>query len=123
MKKFCVIVVLSLIGCNSNCGSACGYTATNNEVVGQVKRVEHNTPIVCSDFDSVDVSMGVMRGGVGSYSIADVWLTVTPEQAKQLKEMQRINAIVRFTYNKRRYAPCVATWIVSGIENVTDAGI
>lgn len=111
MKRMNVIVVtfMLFLGCNINWGSSCGYTSRDSEVIGQVKKVQRNTPMFCDDYDAVDVSLGVMRGGVGSYSTEDIWMFVTPAQAKELSALQKTNSVVRFTYDERRLVNCVPT--------------
>ena len=124
MKRMNVMVLtfMMFLGCNINCGSSCGYTSRDSEVIGQVKKVQRNTPLFCDDYDEVDVSLGVMRGGVGSYSTEDIWMFVTPAQAKELSALQKTNAVVKFTYDDRRWVNCVRTdRVVRGFVDVSDS--
>lgn len=120
-----VLTFMMFLGCSVNCGSACGYISQNSEVIGQVKKVQRHTPLLCEDHDLVDVSLGVMRNGVGSYSTEDIEMMVTPAQAKELSEMQRNNAVVKFTYDQRRFFACgEANYVRDFVDvtNPTDAG-
>lgn len=127
MKQMNVIVLafMMFLGCSTNCGSACGYTSKDSDVIGQVKNVRRSTPLFCEDYDLVDVSLGVMRNGVGSYSTEDVWMMVTSAQAKELSAMQKKNAVVKFMYDQRRFFWCGEADYVRDFVDVTnpaDAG-
>ena len=54
------LVILALIGM-----AGCGYEQRGNEVSGQVKRVIQVTPLICPARTLVDLSLGIVRGGVG----------------------------------------------------------
>ena len=51
--------------------SGCGYSSMKNEMSAQVKKVVFNTPPLCNNFVTAHVSLGIMRGGVGSMSNED----------------------------------------------------
>lgn len=100
MKHIFVILPMLLL-------TGCGYSSLDNEVTGQVKRVMNNTPIICSDFSDADVSLGVMRNGVGSMSTQDVWINVpTPELMAKFKHAAEVGSIVKIKYNQKRIAIC-----------------
>ena len=90
--------------------AACGYTSTDNEAVGQVKKVVKRTPLVCSDYTEANISLGVMRNGVGSMSHEDIYLAVDNDEQKAqiatLKIAAETSAIVKFTYDVERVSPC-----------------
>lgn len=96
--------------------ASCGYSGRDMEMIGQVKRVMHNTPIICSDFDDADISLGVMRGGVGSMSTQDVWVVVDKEQGKILKDAAASGALVKVTVDVKRFAFCTEDHFVTNVE-------
>jgi hypothetical protein len=70
MKKILApLLLLSLTGC-------LGHSSSDNELEGQVKKVQHVTPIIFFNYERVDVSLGVMRNGTGPISKDDMWLSV-----------------------------------------------
>lgn len=97
MKKIMpFLACLALTGC-------LGDSSADNDLIGQVKKVHHNTPLLLPDYDDVDVSLGVMRGGVGSMSTQDMWLYVpNPEDMKVLKDASESGALVKITYSVSR---------------------
>lgn len=99
--------------------TACGYSSKANEVVGQVKKVIAKTPIICDDFSEIDVSMGVLRNGVGSVSKEDLILwSDKPEIVKALKDAAASGQIVNVTYDAKRLTYCVPEDIVTKVEIV-----
>ena len=97
-----IIMLMLVIGL-----SACGYSSRNNETIGQVKKVIHNTPIFCYDYDDVDVSLGVMRNGVGSVSTQDKWFYVpNKDDLKILKDANETGAIVKILFDQPRFMWC-----------------
>ena len=102
MKRFLVIVGLSfmLTGC-------LGYGSRGNEMTGQVKKVTHHTPMICPEWTEADISMGVMRSGVGSMSIQDVELKVlNREDISMLEEASKSGRIVTVKYDEARLRLC-----------------
>lgn len=86
---------------------ACGNTTTSNELTGQVKKVVKRTPLVCPDYDEVDVSLGVMRNGVGSMSHEDIVLRVMNEaDIPALEKAAKDGAIITLRYDQARLAWC-----------------
>jgi len=99
---------------------SCGYTSKNNESLGQVKKVANTTPLIfCPDYNEVDISLGVMRNGVGSMSTEDVWLEVDgTEHLKILKTAAETGKLVKFEYNVRRFTICVPERILTRVTLV-----
>lgn len=97
--------------------SGCGYSARDNEMVGQVKKVTNQTPLICPDRVDTDISLGVMRGGVGSMSSQDLWLTV-PNHDDQvvLKHAAEVGELIKITYSVARLTFCMEDHIVSHVE-------
>lgn len=106
------IAALTLTGC-------LGFSSKDNEVIGQVKRVKHLTPIVCMDWDMADISLGVMRNGVGSMSTQDISLWV-PNKADfdLLAQASKTGQLVKITYDNARFRWCVDTEMVTKVTLV-----
>jgi len=112
MKLYSVVLVLVLL-------AGCGYSSKDNEMVGQVKKVVKNTPIICPDFMDADISLGVMRGGSGSMSSEDVWGVITDkDQEKILREANETGALVKIRFDVKRFAVCTGDHIISSVEIV-----
>lgn len=119
MKKLLALCLIT--------AAACGMKSSQNEAVGQVKKVVNKTPIICPDYVEADISLGIVRNGVGSMSHEDMEVAVDPEDYKTialLKKAAETSAIVKFTYDVKRISPCwpdhrLATF---EIETVPPAG-
>lgn len=109
MKKL-VLGLMFLVGC--------GYSSVDNELIGQVKKVKHMTPIVCYDYSTADVSLGIMRNGVGSLSNQDVWLTVPEKLEEEFKKANESGAIVKIKYKEWRATLCIPEYEATSIEIV-----
>jgi hypothetical protein len=97
--------------------SGCGYSACDNDMIGQVKKVVHNTPLICPDYNGADISLGVMRNGVGSMSTEDVWVTVPDRYLfDALKNASASGAVVKITFDVKRLTICIDDHIVTGVE-------
>lgn len=104
MKTFTAFALLTICLALAGCF---GNSASDNTVIGQVKKVKHVTPLICADRFDVDVSLGVMRNGVGSMSTQDMWLTVSsPEQIAAFTAASDTGAPVEITYDTPRLAWC-----------------
>jgi hypothetical protein len=113
-KAFLLLMVFGLTGCF-------GLMSSQNELVGQPKKIIHNTPILCPDHYSVDISLGVVRGGIGSVSNQDKWLYVpTLEMVDQLKQAIENGKLVKLTYDESRVRWCVDLSEVTRVEIVRD---
>jgi hypothetical protein len=100
MKKIIMIIALLAL-------SACGYSQVESEAIGQVKKVANMTEILCPRRVDVDISLGIMRDGVGSMSSQDVWLTVKdPKHVVILKKANESGKLVKFKYDVARYNFC-----------------
>jgi len=89
--------------------TACGKSSTDNEAVGQVKKVLKKTPLICDDYTEVDVSLGVVRNGVGSLSKEDVLLAIDNSEKDKIavfKKAAEDGAIIKFTYDVNRLSLC-----------------
>lgn len=86
--------------------SACGYTGRDAELIGQAKKVVHKTPIFCYNHYTLDVSLGVMKNGIGSMSTQDVWVMIPPDQVPAAEAAVQAGALVRVKYNTKRLALC-----------------
>lgn len=108
MKKVSLCVAMLVL-------SGCGYSSQNNELIGQIKKISHETPIWCPNFTAVDVSLGILRNGVGSMSTEDLWLYVSdPYVLDTIKKAQEANAAVKINYGIRRISFCVpVAWLTS----------
>jgi hypothetical protein len=101
MKRLTMaLILLTLPGCSA----MCGLSSTGNEATGQVKKVQHKTPLLCGEYDEVDVSLGVIRNGVGSMSTQDQWFNLgnNPEVLAIFKKASENGALVKFRYDERR---------------------
>lgn len=89
--------------------AACGQSSSSNEGVGQVKTVMRKTPLICPDYFEIDISLGVMRNGVGSMSHEDVRLAVDGSQAAMIalaRDAAEAGQIVKFSYDVQRLSLC-----------------
>lgn len=97
----------------------CGYSSINNESIGQVKKVINLTPLVCSDRVDVDISLGVMRDGVGSMSTQDIELYVPKEEHQKLLKLAATQgSLVKVTYSSYRITWCLPEKVVTNVEIV-----
>lgn len=102
---FCSVAV---VGCAGGMGDGCcGWTGREISGTGQVKKVRLDTPIWCPDYHEVDISLGVMRNGVGSMSTHDMKLFIPESMVAELKKAAEASAIINFTYDERRSGLCV----------------
>jgi len=112
MRKTILILIVAFM-------ASCGYTSKDNEVVGQVKKVSHETPIFCYDHTATDVSLGVLRNGVGSMSTQDIWFYVANgDQEKVLKEANETGKIVKIKYDIARVRWCSPAHLITSVELV-----
>ena len=100
MKTIGLVCALMLSGC-------WGYEQADNQLTGQVKKVHHHTPLFCPNYSTVDVSMGVMRNGVGSMSGQDIQLNIWNKADEEvLEKAAEVGAIVDIKYSKWRMVWC-----------------
>lgn len=99
--------------------SGCGFTSRSNELIGQAKRVSNETPIICSDFMAADLSLGVLRNGIGSMSTQDLWFYIKDKAHFEiLKDAAENGKLVRVTYDIRRLSFCVPDHWLTSVEVV-----
>lgn len=112
MKKVFLFSILVAM-----CG--CGYSSVDNELIAQPKKIFHQTPLICPNRNDVDVSLGVMRDGVGSMSTHDIYLTVPNQKDLQTLETA-INdgKLVKIHYNDYRFTWCQQSETVTSVEIV-----
>lgn len=103
-----MLLILSLL--------ACGYSSVDNEVTGQLKKVVHNTPILCPEYTDVDLSLGVIRDGVGSMSDQDIWMVVPPDLKDDVAEFVASGEIVNIKYDVYRVTFCTNERYMRSIE-------
>ncbi len=114
MKHAIMLVVLALA--MSGC-SQCGHTAVGNDANGQVKKVSHETPLVCPAYTAADLSLGIMRNGVGSMSTQDQWYEVPSQEIlKSLEEAANSGRLVRVTYDVWRVALCRPDHVITAVQ-------
>ena len=96
-----------------------GYSHKNGELIGQVKRVETKTNLVCANYDMTSVSLGVLRGGVGSLSTVDIdlWIPDTNHR-DHLRKVVATAQLVKIKYDEYRVAFCKPDLVVRGVEEV-----
>jgi hypothetical protein len=110
MKKIIMAVLCSffVIACSGGMeDGCCGWSTKEITGSGQIKRVGKITPIFCPDYYEADISMGVMRNGVGSMSTQDMFLFIEEKDVAALRMAVQSSAIIDFTYDERRFAWCV----------------
>lgn len=115
MKKLAILLLpLCLGGC-------LGYTGRDGEATGQAKKVTLVTNLLCPDYYAIDISLGVMRNGVGSMSNQDMWLTVRDVvDIQKMKAAAANGSIVRIKYDSVRMPVCVEAYESTGFEIVED---
>lgn len=97
--------------------ASCGYSSKNSELIGQVKKVVLETPLICDDRMLVDISLGVIRNGVGSMSKEDVFLSVlTDNDLKTLKSANETGALVKITFDEKRVTLCLENKQITKVE-------
>ena len=93
-----------------------GYSSRNNELTGQVKYVERKTPMFCDDRIDADISLGVMRKGVGSMSTQDALVYVPSDaDAKILTAAAESGQLVKIKYDEQRFSLCKPLVVVRAV--------
>lgn len=103
MTKITCALALGLLlsGCDF------GYSHQGNEVVGQPKSVETTTPLICPAQHILDLSLGVMRHGVGSMSTEDVLINIPDDaSASRLEAVVREGKLISAQTNEARVRWC-----------------
>ena len=114
MKKICAIM---LILCSLLIG--CGKSQVDVEAIGQVKKISNVTPLLFPDYTYADISLGIMRNGVGSMSTEDIWIVVKDyEQVRLLKSAAETGALVKIVYDKVRLGISYPELRASSVEMI-----
>lgn len=109
MRK--LIIAAMLLTCS------CGYSSVDNDAIGQPKKIHHQTPIICGNRNDIDISLGVMRGGVGSMSTQDMMLTVPNQKNLELLDKAIVDGkLVKFHYNEYRLTFCQPEETLTSVE-------
>ena len=112
MSKYTSLYVI-LLCLTSGCW---GYSSRNNELTGQVKYVERLTPMFCDDRTDADISLGVMRKGVGSMSTQDVVVYVPSDvDARVLTTAAESGQLVKIKYDEQRFSVCKPLVVVRAV--------
>lgn len=100
---------LLVIGCSGGMGDGCcGWSGRDITATGQVKKVMKITPwAFCPDYHVLDVSLGIMKNGVGSMSKEDIYLWIPENSVDELSKAAEDGALITFTYDVRRSSNCV----------------
>ena len=82
----------------------CGHTSMDNEMMGQVKKVVGNTPLVCPNYTDADVSLGVIKNGTGSMSTQDAWVVIEDKKLIPIfKQACETGQLVKIKYDVKRF--------------------
>lgn len=103
--KRCGIAV-SVLFLTSICVSSChfGDVSKNNQLIGQVKKIENVTPLFLPSYTRVDLSLGVTSNGSGSISKEDMWFYVpNGDLVKQLQAANEHGSVVNLQYSTARF--------------------
>lgn len=107
------VIGLSVLGVKSCTGNSEEGTA----VVGQIKSINRVTPIICPAYTEADISLGVMRNGVGSMSVHDITLTLPSSALSDaVTQAQQSGTLVKVTQDVRRFSFCTPERIARKIE-------
>lgn len=119
------IAALVVLGTGLLCGgcygcqqSHLGYESIDNAAIAQPKKVFHERPLVfCEDYVDVDLSLGVMVNGTGSYSSQDEMFQV-PNKSVEITLDDAISQgkLVRVHYNSQRFNVCRPTNEITSVE-------
>lgn len=105
--KLIVLISAALLAGIVGLVAASGLSSSGNELEGQVKKVVRRTPLLCPDYVEVDVSLGILRNGVGSISKEDVQLYVADERMVEvLQRAAKSGAPVTVGYDVQRLGVC-----------------
>lgn len=110
MRTMLMIALVGLL-------AGCGRSSIDNELVGQPKKVLHVNPLICPDYYAVDISLGVMRDGVGSMSTQDEWFYI-PDHSdiETFKTAVDNGSLVKVRYDVYRVTFCVPNTAITHVE-------
>lgn len=112
MKTILMTILIGLLALTL----ACGKSSVDGEMIGQVKKVSSETPLICPNYKVADVSLGIMQNGTGSLSKEDVWIVVPDHLVYKFREANEKNLIVKVRYDVERIAPCSEHYWATGIS-------
>lgn len=95
-----------------------GHESVDNKLTGQAKKVHHNTPLICPDYYSADISLGVMRNGVGSMSTQDVEVVISAADLPTFEKAALDGSVVDLEYNVKRLKICTTGHIATNVKIV-----
>jgi len=98
----------------------CGYSQRDSDLVGQVKKVTNETPILCPDYIEADISLGIMRNGIGSMSKEDVSVLIpnNTEMIKVFKDATVNGKLIKVIYDEKRFAFCTCMKIAKSVSYI-----
>ena len=103
-----VFASLAVVGCAGGMGDGCcGWSGKEITGTGQVKKVGLESNLLCPDYYEVDISLGIMRNGVGSMSTHDQKFFIPDSMLKDFRTAAEKSSIVNFSYDVRRGGWCV----------------
>ena len=112
MKMLVIVVVLLFL-------TGCGYSSRDNELIGQPKKIIRLTPIICPEFSEIDISLGVLRNGVGSVSTQDIWLRImNSADVVKLQQFIERGVLIKVKYDSRRATVCYPDHNLLWVEEV-----
>jgi hypothetical protein len=110
MKKIILLIFVALMF------SGCGRSTVDSELIGQVKKVQNHTPLLCPNYYTADVSLGIMQNGVGSYSTQDIWVTVEQKDVPAFQQAVESGRPVKVHYDTWRIALCTEDQWATSLE-------
>lgn len=115
--KYTVLNLLLMLSIGFSLSGCLGYESQDNTLIGQVKKVQQATPIICPNYTRADISLGVMRNGVGSMSSQDIWVYVANNKdLETLNSAVTSGSLVKIKYNTMRAAFCTPNAEVTSVE-------
>lgn len=107
MKKIILMLALACGGCISHCG----HGELDVVVIGQPKAIIKENNIICKNKQLLDMSLGVMRNGVGSMSTQDkIYWIINKNDEVLLQSAIKEGKLVEITYDSYRMStfcePC-----------------
>lgn len=112
-----ILASITIIGCSGGMNDGCGgWSEKEISGTGQVKRVGLQNNIVCPNYYEADISLGIMRNGVGSVSTHDMVFFIPDSMLKDFRTYSEKGSIVNFTYDVRRFDWCVNEFRLTSVK-------
>lgn len=103
--------------------SGCGNSSVDVEAIGQPKKLHRVTPVICGDYDMLDLSLGIMQNGVGSMSTQDLHTQLADDSMKKTAAKAVDSGyLVKVRYDERRLVFCGEEARATAIEIVRPQG-